>query len=223
MTLFALLSVACGARATGGVVTSPASSPSATTPVSPASSLAELRNRPFNAPVLGANGDCPSTQSHDLSPVVSGAKGKGPGFGFGPGPAYLSGIVMFYPGAFDNEIWLIEPTYLGPVLIRGRQVNGAQVISFQEPTFFPNQGFSSAGSSPPGQPVTTVTIQGSPIPFFQELDLPASTPADAVGLWRMFFARTHIEAPGCYAFQLDGLSFSLVIVTHVPDAARGGG
>jgi hypothetical protein len=39
----------------------------------------------------------------------------------------------------------------------------------------------------------------------------------------MFFARTHIDAPGCYAFQLDGAAFSLVIVFQVPDAARPGG
>jgi hypothetical protein len=224
VTLFALLSAGCGAsRAIGPAVTSPASSPTATNSVSSASSLADLRNRPFNAPGSAANGSCPTTASHDLSPVVSGAKGKGPGFGFGPGPVYLSGIVQLYPGAFDNEIWLIEPTYLGPVLIRGGQVNGTQAISFEEPTFFPDQGFSSKGSPPPGQPVATVTIAGSPIPFYQELDLPASTPADVLGKWRMFFARTHIDSPGCYAFQLDGFTFSVVIIIHVPDAARPGG
>ena len=39
----------------------------------------------------------------------------------------------------------------------------------------------------------------------------------------MFFARTHIEAPGCYAFQLDGLNYSVAVVFVVPDAARPGG
>ena len=185
--------------------------------------MADLRNRPLKPPPMGAGGACPTTSVHDLNPVISGGKGKGPNFGFGPGPAYLSGINQLYPGAFDNELWLIDPGYRGPVLVRGRQLNGAQVVSFQEPTDYPGQGFSSAGSSPPGQPVATVTIEGSPIPFYRELDLPAASSTDAQGYWRMFFARTHIELPGCYAFQLDGLNYSVAIVIVVPDAARPGG
>jgi hypothetical protein len=154
---------------------------------------------------------------------VGGAKGKGPNFGYGPGPAYLSGTTSLYPGAFDNEVWLVEPAYKGPVLVRGGQVNGAGVVSFQQPITFPDGGFSSAGSPPPGLPVATVNIQGSETAFYNELDLPAALPADPDGYWRMFFARTHIETPGCYAIQIDGLTFSVVIVFSVPDAARPGG
>jgi len=187
----------------------------------PASILAEMRNRPLHLPRVGANQACPITTSHDLKPVVEGGKGKGPGFGFGPGPAYLSGIVQLYPGGFDNEVWLIEPTYDGPVLVRGQQIHGTSRVEFQEPITFPNSGFSSAGSPPPGAPVMTLTIDGTPVPFYPELDLPAKTASDP--FWRIFFARTHLEAPGCYAFQLDGVAFSLVIVFLVPDAARPGG
>lgn len=186
--------------------------------------MADLRNRSFNAPTVGGDQTCPITQSHqDLNVVVTGPKGKGPNFGFGAGPAYLSGITQLYPGAFDNEVWLIKPSYRGPVLVRGRQVNGAQIVSFQEPTTFPDSGFSSAGTLPPGQPVAMVTIEGTATPFYGELDLPAASMSDAQGYWRMFFARTHIESPGCYAFQLDGLAFSIVITFLVPDAARPGG
>ena len=216
----AVLTVACGATSHGGPLA--ASSPASNASVAPAADFADLRNRPLHLPAAGANQTCPTTPSHDLAPVVNGGKGKGPGFGFGPGPAYLSGIVQIYPGGFDNEVWLIEPKYAGPVLIRGHQINGAQFVAFSEPITFPIGGFSSAGSPPPGTPVVSVTIGGSPIPFFQELDLPAMTPTDAKGFWRMFFARTHIESPGCYAFQLDGVDFSLVTVFQVPDAARPG-
>lgn len=212
------LGVGCGA---GGGARTTTTSPSTGTSPPAASTLAELRNRPLNPPAPGANSACPTTSSHnDLSPVINGGKGKGPDFGFGPGPAYLSGTNALYPGAFDNEVWLIEPTYRGPVLVRGRQINGGAAISFAEPITFPVGGFSSAGSPPPGTPAATVTIDGSPVPFYLELDLPAATEVDAPGYWRMFFARTHIDAPGCYAVQVDGLTFSSVIVFQVPDAAR---
>jgi hypothetical protein len=220
MTLLVLLSAGCGAVA--GTAPSQGHSRPSQTPLTTASTLADLRTRPFNLPALAAGGTCPATSFHDLNPVVSsGPKGKGPGFGFGPGPTYLSGITQLYPGGFDNEVWLVDPSYVGPTLVRGRPMNGAGVTSFQEPTSGP--GFSNGGSPPPSKPVATVTIEGSSIPFYDELDLPAATSADATGYWRMFFARTHIDAPGCYALQLDGLSFSLVIVVQVPDAARPGG
>jgi hypothetical protein len=215
----ALLTLACGATSHGGPLT--ASSPAADPSVAPASNLADMRGRPLHLPALGSNQACPITPSHDLAPVVNGEKSKGPGFGFGPGPAYLSGIVQIYPGGFDNEIWLIEPTYDGPVLVRGQRINGNGLVEFEEPiTFRTGDGLSSGGSPPPGPPVRSVTIGGSSTPFYQELDLPAKTATDAAGFWRMFFARTHIETPGCYAFQLDGVRFSQVIVFQVPDAAR---
>lgn len=208
----------CGTTPGAGTATT-AVSPS--TSAATASTLAELRNRPLNTPVIGGNKTCPTTSSHaDLHPVINGGKGKGPDFGFGPGPAYLSGAIELYPGGFDNEVWLIEPTYRGPVLVRGRQMNGNHTISFAEPITFPLGGFSSAGSPPPGSAVATVTIGGSTVSFYEELDLPAATAADAQGYWRMFFARTHIDAPGCYAIQLDGAAFTFVIVFQVPDAAR---
>jgi hypothetical protein len=214
----AILSAGCGA-----VVSSGQSTPNThetPTAVATASSLADMRNRPLKLPKVGAGQTCPTTASHDLRPVVNGGKGKGPGFGFGPGPAYLSGIIELYPGGFDNEVWLIEPTYEGPVLIRGQQINGSGIVTFAEPITFPVSGFSNAGSPPPGAAVTTVTIGGQAVPFYKELDLPAMSSTDVKGFWRMFFARTHIEAAGCYAFQLDGLDFSLAIVFQVPDAAR---
>ncbi len=217
--LLGLVTAGCGA--TAGSLASRSPSPSATSSPPTASTLAELRNRPLNPPAPDANKACPTTSFHsDLSPVINGGKGKGPNYGFGPGPAYLSGTNALYPGGFDNEVWLIEPTYRGPVLVRARQINGAAAISFAEPITFPLGGFSSAGSPPPGPPAATVTIDGAPVPFYLELDLPAATAADAEGYWRMFFARTHIDAPGCYAVQMDGLSFSSVIVFQVPDAAR---
>jgi hypothetical protein len=215
-----LVAAGCGATGVGG---HPMAAAQAVQPsVAPASNFADLRNRPLNQPALAADGSCPSDSSHDVKPVVTSGKG-GPNFAFGPGPAYLSGIVQLYPGAFDNEVWMIDASYRGPVLIRGHQVNGTGVVSFQEPTTFAGANFSGAGAAPPGPAVVTVTIGGTGFPFYAELDLPAAEATYAKTSWRLFFARTHIDAPGCYAFQLDGFTFSTVIVFRVLDAARPGG
>lgn len=218
-----VITAGCGATAIGAHATPSSQTAQAAQPsVAPAANFADLRNRPLNQPALAADGSCPADSSHDVHAVVTSGKG-GPNFGFGPGPAYLSGIIQLYPGAFDNEVWMIDASYRGPVLIRGHQVNGAGVVSFQEPTTFSGANFSSAGAPPPDPAVATVTIEGTSIPFYGELDLPAADPAFPKSSWRMFFARTHIDAPGCYAFQLDGHTFSTVIVFHVLDAARPGG
>src|SRR5258708_38552 len=215
-----LITAGCGATAMGSHAT-PAST-SAQPSVAPAANFADLRNRPLNQPALGADGSCPAAAFHDVHAVVTSGKG-GPNFGFGPGPTYLSGIIQLYPGAFDNEIWMIDASYRGPVLIRGPQVNGSQVVSFQDPTTFAGENFSSPGAPPPNPAVVTVPIEGAAIPFYAELDLPAADAAFPTSSWRLFFARTHIDKSGCYAFQLDGYTFSTVIVFHVQDAARPGG
>ena len=224
-TLFAamvgLITAGCGATVIGAHAT-PSAQHAVQPSVAPASNFADLRNRPLNQPALAADGSCPSDSFHDVKAVVTSGKG-GPNFGFGPGPAYLSGITQLYPGGFDNEIWMIDASYRGPVLVRGHQMNGNQVVSFQEPTTFSGANFSSAGAPPPGPAVDTVTIDGAAIAFYPELDLPGADAIYPHGSWRLFFARTHIDAPGCYAFQLDGLTFSTVIVFHVADAARPGG
>jgi hypothetical protein len=220
--MLGLVAAGCGATGLGAHSTPTPASQAAQPSSAPASSLADLRNRPLNQPALAADGSCPVDTSHDVKPVVTSGKG-GPNFGFGPGPAYLSGIIQLYPGAFDNEIWMIDASYRGPVLIRGHQVNGAGVVSFQEPTTFSGANYSGPGAPPPNPAVANVTIGGAAFPFYGELDLPAADPASPKISWRLFFARTHIETSGCYAFQLDGLTFSAVIVFHVADAARPGG
>jgi len=221
--LVALITAGCGAIAPGAHATpSPQTAQAARSSFAPAASFADLRNRPLNQPALAADGSCPSDSFHDVKPVVTSGKG-GPNFGFGPGPAYLSGIDQLYPGAFDNEIWMIDATYRGPVLIRGHQVNGPGAVSFEPPTTFAGTNFSGAGAPPPGPAVATVTSGGQVMTFYAELHIPAAESSFPQTSWRLFFARTHIDTPGCYAFQLDGYTFSTVIVFHVMDAARPGG
>jgi hypothetical protein len=179
--------------------------------------LAELRTRPVT-PISSDGGHCPTTSAQNLQPAVTG--GKAPGFGYGSGPVYLSGINNFYVGGFDNQLWLIEPTYAGPVLVRGRDVHGGSIIALEEPIAYAGSGLSPAGSLPPSAPVAHVAIGGETMAFYSELDLPSSSSEAPTGDWRMFFTRTHIEQPGCYELQIDGASFSSVVVIDVAAAGR---
>jgi hypothetical protein len=82
--------------------------------------------------------------------------------------------------------WASEGTYTGPVLIRGAQVGGsAAPIGF-------------------GQGVT-------PYDELQLLDAGMGAPAIVRG-GRAWVTVARITAPGCYAYQVDGTSFSEVIV-----------
>jgi len=217
--LFAVLMAACGAVSQAGPGTAATGSAQPTT--SPATTMAELRQRPLNLPAVASTAACPVTASHDVRAVINAPKGA-PNFGYGNGPVYASGFDELYPAGFDNEVWLIEPSYVGPVLVRGRQVNGQQAVLFAQPITFPGSGFLPAGP-PPGTPLTTVQIGGDLVPFFGELDLPAGSAGGDGRFWRMFFGRTHVDAPGCYGFQVDGLTFSDTLIFHVRDAARPAG
>jgi hypothetical protein len=180
--------------------------------------LAGLRNRPVRPVAYVGGGGCPTTTARTLQPVVSG--GKAPRFGYGSGPVYLSGINKFYAGGFDNQIWLIEPSYAGPILIRGREIIGARMIALEEPVAYAGSGLSQAGSQPPEGPIASLNIGGASVPFYSELDLPPSTTEASAADWRMFFTRTHIEQPGCYELQVDGSTFSSVVVIDVAAADR---
>lgn len=80
-------------------------------------------------------------------------------------------------------IWRSAPSYHGPVLIRGHQLGAAGVVGFGE------------GHVPYDQ--------------LQLLDSAQGTPRGPGRTWPSF---TRVKAPGCYAYQVDGTSFSYVIV-----------
>jgi hypothetical protein len=82
--------------------------------------------------------------------------------------------------------WLIAPAYRGPVLIRGARIDGSGEVRFALGT---------------GQHLRT-------------LRLPAHKGQQRNG-WRVIPALTLVRTPGCYAYQVDGTTFSRVIVVGV--------
>jgi hypothetical protein len=130
------------------------------------------------------------------------------GLAIGPGPVYpvtgaSTATLDFvpprpdsaYPAGFGGMkvLWVIDPAYEGPVLIRGRRLDGPGTLWFQ---------------------------LGGDQSALPEMQLqPATSPA-----WRDWPSATLLTKAGCYAWQVDGTSFSITIVFRavlVPITANG--
>lgn len=182
-----------------------------------ATSIAELRKRPLRPPA--ASSSCPTQPTHeDLHVVLATglAPGKpptGPNYGYGDGPVYVSGQTEFYPGGFDLAIWLVKPPDAGPLLIRGQQVNGPARTAFSAQL---DQHGNAIGPTP-GQPAAAQSDYRMSLRFYHELDLPAGAQPP---YWGAYFSDTHFDGAACHFIQVDGTTFSQLILTEVPDAAR---
>ncbi|MGE5434131.1 MAG: hypothetical protein ACM3S3_05025 [Candidatus Doudnabacteria bacterium] len=79
-------------------------------------------------------------------------------------------------------LWIARRSYRGPVLIRGRQLDGIHNVRF-----------------------------GSGLNPSREMRL-RSVGGSSPGSWQNRPSYTRLRAPGCYAWQVDGTTFSRVIV-----------
>lgn len=152
--------------------------------------------RPLQVPTLTPGAECPASPV-DAS-VDFASFGIGPGLG--PGPAYPVGLDVadgtFYfapPQNFKSRrwggqkvLWFVHPRYRGPVLIRGRQLDGPYLVRFGRGNVPPRELRIRPGDTVwwPGQPEGG---RGSP-------------------------SYTRLRAAGCYGYQIDGRTFSRVIV-----------
>jgi hypothetical protein len=155
----------------------------------------QLRKRPLTSQRVARGATCP------VSPRTGGL-GR---FGFSQIPAWGSGPVWPFIGdvrsldvpfefdpAGDYAVWgvhkdmfAIDPKYVGPVLIRGRQLDGDDVLRFET-----------------GEPGFTPAEEADPLP---ELRLAGGYVHPAV---------TRVRTLGCYAWQIDGVGFEKLIVFH---------
>jgi hypothetical protein len=162
----------------------------------------ELRARPLHLPALDPGAACPVTPARAFSPEFGVGQGSGDVYALGPGAA--QGLLRYAgPTSFGSSrtdwggarvIWAISLDYGGPVLIRGSQLDGPNPLRF------------NGGSAEPGHladlgaaallPDLTLT------PAFGEDGIP----------WSGAQTDTRLRAPGCYAYQVDGVGFSEVIV-----------
>jgi hypothetical protein len=128
------------------------------------------------------------------------AVGTGPVFAVGLGAKAIfpfqfppSKKSIFYGSGWGGNkvLWIAGPSYSGPVLIRGEQLDGPQAVGFSlgGPPAYTNLQF------PPGK----------------KHGFPAGSP-DGYHGWRNWPSETRLQASGCYAYQVDGTTFSEVIV-----------
>jgi hypothetical protein len=110
----------------------------------------------------------------------------------GSGPVRPSGggdlaVTSFIGSAWQGArvTWTAASSYTGPVLIRGRQLAGSGTVGFGE----------------------------GHVPYDELQLLAAGTGAPAVpGGGRAWLSITRVRSPGCFAYEVDGTSFSSVIV-----------
>jgi hypothetical protein len=149
----------------------------------------DLRSRPLHLPALAPGEACPVTQPHAADPDVGQVTGDGPFYA----EFDSDGTLRYAPAAAFNSrewggqtmIWVAPPTLAGHILLRGRQLDGPDEVRFG----------------------------GGDVPAIDHL---VNSPHDAAHVgnapWLTFIDTARLEAPGCYAYQIDSAWFSTVVV-----------
>lgn len=153
-------------------------------------------HRPLKVPRIAPGAPCPTSALRRVDLGAQGVRylpGQGPAFpNFGTRGQPL--LEFYYPplpnqkdfygtGWSGNKVlWWVRGTYEGPVLIRGRQVDGPHLLRFD---------------------------RGSPPPL--ELRIQPGRGRAAWKGARDRPSYTRVEAPGCYGYQIDGIRFTRVI------------
>ena len=148
--------------------------------------------RPLHLTSIQSTEPCPTTPGHHID-----TQGFG-GVALGPGPVEpliaAAGDPLHGVAQVDSDprsegwywfktLWFVRPSYAGPVLIRGRRIDGAGRMAFGE------------------GPATGLLI----IP-------PGPTVNEYPDEYREAPGGTYVQSPGCYAWQIDGVDFSYEIV-----------
>lgn len=156
-------------------------------------------HRPLHLPRVAAGAPCPVSQvdrrvdwKHQNIFGVSGI-GRGPVYpGLGGSGGHLNATPEYPyggPWAGGKVFWFVLPSYRGRVLLRGRRLDGPESLGFN-------------GRRLPGRELRierhdTVSWEGQP---------PGS---------RGVPSSVRVRASGCYGVQMDGATFSRVVVFTV--------
>lgn len=153
-----------------------------------------LRRRPLTDVRVAPGEACPVT-------TETGQVGSWPVLG--RGPAYPMGthsvITIRFPppqgwGAVwsgTKRVWLLDTRYASRALVRGRQLDGPNELRFVH-------GYPGFTAEKTLNPVRELLIEGNDAPSL-----------------------TRLRAPGCYAYQVDGRTFSYLVIFEARLAERG--
>ena len=176
----------------------PGTSTARTTPRSgvTASAFAALSGVPLKLPRPEPGRSCPLSKLSQLGPHLGDALGSG--------PVYVFSGEIVGSGHGNKVAWGANPTYSGPIRIRGGRIDGNGQLLLEGPDNYWR-----------GAPLKTV--EGTDL--YPELDFLESHsifPKVPSG-WRMWPSDTYVASPGCYAWQVDGIGFTELITFHSLD------
>lgn len=123
-----------------------------------------------------------------------------------PGPRYDGRKPALYDKSERKEgwygvktLWVVKPSSVeSPMLVRGGRLDGDGIVRFAI------EGWGALGET---KSLGDGTLVGT------ELEL--KNGFDSQRGWRHYPSRTLFRSPGCYAFQVDGRSFTHLIVFEV--------
>lgn len=160
-----------------------------------------LEQRSLVLPVLAPGAACPVTPGHIFAAGLDAGQGAGPVYATAPGAAQ-GALALLPPSALgargqgwagQKVVWFVDAAYQGPVLIRGRRLDGPGQVRF-------NGGLDQVNE--------TDNLPGAPLQAALRLDGDSS----AGEPWPGWPSYARMRAGGCYVYQVDGLSFTEIIV-----------
>jgi hypothetical protein len=165
--------------------------------------IPDTLRRPLHLPTVSPAEPCPATSGQPFSNDQFGgiAIGEGPVqpvVGGTPVASAERGVIAFHRGYRPyrkrwhslKTLWFSQPSYQGPVFIRGRQLDGPHQTVFGE------------------------------APRLLDPQLGPGPTSNGTGGWREWPGATWLRHPGCYAWQIDGTDFSNVTVFKAVFAKR---
>ena len=160
---------------------------------------AQLRARPLQLRELKSGQACPALPGHPVSTAGFG----GTALGNGPVRVLIAGAGDLSHGSIDllvsdtpgwrgtKTLWFSSPAYQGPWIVRGVRLDGQAQIRV-------NSGSEGPFAYPAGPLVVP----------------PGGTPNETADGYREAPSGTFVTAPGCYGWQVDGQTFTEIIVAR---------
>ena len=160
-----------------------------------------LEQRPLQLPVLSPGDSCPEPPLRSVEGYLYEVIGEGPVYSL----FYLltvsanGNINYAHDGWHWNKVvWTRDPQYTGPIVIRGRQLNGPESLRFQR-----------MGD---GHPAPELTHSSLHVPAYTTGNRRDTRNSD---WWEELATWVVVRTPGCYGVQIDGVDFSTTIVFAV--------
>jgi hypothetical protein len=163
-----------------------------------------LRQRPLHLPTLDPGSPCPAMPGQRFSQAYGAGLGVagGPVYALAPGAAdgalRYAAAATFAGGGSEwggqVVLWVISLSYGGPVLVRGQQIDGPNALRFDGGLDALDAGANAATG------LLLADLRLLPIDHGDGLP------------WGTALAYTRVRAPGCYAYQIDGLRFSYTVI-----------